>query len=111
MSNYDLITNVEYRYLIYLCGELAKIYDSFLDLVSDRDVKLSLVLDADFSEAYTSVIVEVSNIRLLINELDVTSLDSLDLDVIGVRVENIVDYYDYFKHRSTTITLVDSIEE
>jgi hypothetical protein len=107
MNNYDMITSKEYRYLIYLCEELGKVYNSFLCLVEDRDIKLCLVLNEDFGSAYDSAIGEVGNIRLLIDGLDVTTLDSLELDVIGKRVDNIVDYYDYFNHRSTTVVLED----
>ena len=44
MTNYDLITNTEYKYLTYICGELQVVHDYFLKCVSDRDVRLSLIL-------------------------------------------------------------------
>ena len=108
MKNYDLITSVEYRYLIYLCGELEQIHNSFLDLVSDRDVKLSLILKVDFSLAYDSVLDTICNIEQQINGLDVYSLVSAELEDIGRIIENLVDYYDYFRVRANSEVLEDS---
>jgi hypothetical protein len=108
MKNYDLITSVEYRYLIYLCGELEQVHNSFLDLVSDRDVKLSLILKVDFSLAYDSVLDTICNIEQQINGLDVYSLVIAELEAIGRIIENLVDYYDYFRSRSNSEVLEDS---
>ena len=79
MTNYDFITNTEYKYLTYLCGELQKVQNCFYKCVSDRDVKLSLVLKDDFSAAYDSVIETISIIKEQINNL--TTEDKLDASV------------------------------
>lgn len=97
MKNYDLITNTEYRYLTYICEELQTVYDSFLKLVSDRDVKLSLVLKNDFSAAYIDTIEAISRIKEQINNLDVYQLASAELEDIGAMVENLKKYYEYFE--------------
>ena len=41
MTNYDLITSREYRYLTYICEELQKAHNHFLKDINDRDIKLS----------------------------------------------------------------------
>ena len=100
MTNYDLITNKEYMYLTYLCGELQKVQNCFFKCVSDRDVKLSLVLKDDFSAAYDSVIETISRIKEQINDLDVYQLASAELEDIGAMVEDIKKYYEYFEEVS-----------
>ena len=97
MRNYDLITNTEYRYLTYICEELQTVYDSFLKLVSDRDVKLSLVLKEDFSTGYDSAIETISNVKEQINNLDVYQLASAELEDIGAMIEDLKKYYEYFE--------------
>ena len=97
MKNYDLITNTEYRYLTYICEELQTVYDSFLKLVSDRDVKLSLVLKEDFSTGYDSAIETISNVQEQINNLDVYQLASAELEDIGAMIEDLKKYYEYFE--------------
>ena len=97
MTNYDLITNTEYRYLTYICEELQTVYDSFLKLVSDRDVKLSLVLKEDFSTGYDSAIETISNVKEQINNLDVYQLASAELEDIGAMIEDLKKYYEYFE--------------
>ena len=97
MKNYDLITNTEYRYLTYICEELQTVYDSFLKLVSDRDVKLSLVLKEDFSTGYDSAIETISNVKEQINNLDVYQLASAELEDIGAMIEDLKKYYEYFE--------------
>jgi hypothetical protein len=100
MKNYDLITNTEYKYLTYLCEELQKIHCCFLTLVSDRDVKLSLVLKDDFSTGYDSAIETISNVRKQINSLDVYQLASAELEDIGAMVNDLINYYKYFEGES-----------
>ena len=97
MKNYDLITNTEYRYLTYICEELQTVYDSFLKLVSDRDVRLSLILKDDFSSGYDSAIETISNIKEQINNLDVYQLASAELEDIGAMIEDLKKYYEYFE--------------
>jgi hypothetical protein len=97
MTNYDLITNKEYKYLAYICEELQKVHDCFLKCVSDRDVKLSLVLRDDFSDGYNSAIETISKIKEQINNLDVYQLASTELEDIGAMIENLMNYYDYFE--------------
>lgn len=100
MTNYDFITNKEYMYLTYLCGELEKVQNCFFKCVSDRDVKLSLVLKDDFSAAYDSVIETISRIKEQINNLDVYQLASAELEDIGAIIENLIKYYEYFEEVS-----------
>ena len=97
MTNYDLITNKEYKYLTYICEELQKVHDCFLKYVSDRDVKLSLVLRDDFSYGYNSAIETISNIKEQINNLDVYQLASAELEDIGAMLEDLKKYYEYFE--------------
>lgn len=97
MTNYDLITSKEYKYLTYICEELQTVYDSFLKLVSDRDVKLSLVLKEDFSTGYDSAIETISNVKEQINNLDVYQLASAELEDIGAMIEDLKKYYEYFE--------------
>ena len=97
MKNYDLITNTEYRYLTYICEELQTVYDSFLKCVSDRDVRLSLILKDDFSSGYDSAIETISNIKEQINDLDVYQLASAELEDIGAMIEDLKKYYEYFE--------------
>jgi hypothetical protein len=106
MKNYDLITNKEYVYLTYICGELQKAQNHFLKCVSDRDVKLSLILRDDFSAGYESAIETISKIKEQINNLDVYQLAYAELEDIGAMIENLIKYYEYFKEVSKT---VDSI--
>ena len=97
MKNYDLITNTEYRYLTYICEELQVVHDCFLKCVSDRDVRLSLILKDDFSAAYIDTIETISKIKEQINDLDVYQLASAELEDIGAMVENLKKYYEYFE--------------
>ena len=97
MTNYDLITNTEYRYLTYICEELQTVYDSFLKCVSDRDVRLSLILKDDFSAAYIDTIETISKIKEQINNLDVYQLSSAELEDIGAMIEDLKKYYEYFE--------------
>ena len=97
MTNYDLITNTEYRYLTYICEEIQTVHDSFLKLVSDRDVKLSLVLKDDFSDGYDSAIETISKVKEQINNLDVYQLASAELEDIGAMLEDLKKYYVYFE--------------
>jgi len=106
MTNYDLINNKEYKYLTYICEELQKVHNYFLTCVSDRDVKLSLVLRDDFSDGYDSAIENISKIKEQINNLDVYKLASAELEDIGAMIENLIKYYEYFEEVSKT---VDSI--
>ena len=106
MTNYDLINNKEYKYLNYICEELQKVHNYFLKCVSDRDVKLSLVLRDDFSAGYDSAIETISKIKEQINNLDVYQLTSAELEDIGAMIENLIKYYEYFEEVSKT---VDSI--
>jgi len=103
MTNYDLITNKEYKYLTYICEELQKVHNYFLTCVIDRDVKLSLVLRDDFSDGYDSAIENISKIREQINNLDVYRLASAELEDIGAMIENLIKYYEYFEGVSKTI--------
>jgi hypothetical protein len=97
MKNYDLITNTEYRYLTYICEELQTIHDCFLKCVSDRDVRLSLILKDDFSAAYIDTIETISKIKEQINDLDVYQLASAELEDIGAMIEDLKKYYEYFE--------------
>ena len=97
MKNYDLITNTEYRYLTYICEELQVVHDCFLKCVSDRDVRLSLILKDDFSAAYIDTIETISKIKEQINNLDVYQLSSAELEDIGAMIEDLKKYYEYFE--------------
>lgn len=100
MTNYDLITSKEYKYLTYICGELQVVHDCFLKCVSDRDVRLSLILKNDFSAAYVDTIEIISKIKEQINNLEVYQLASSELEDIGAMVEDIKKYYVYFEEVS-----------
>jgi hypothetical protein len=106
MTNYDLITNKEYKYLTYICEELQKVHDCFLKCVTDRDVKLSLVLRDDFSDGYNSAIETISKIKEQINNLDVYQLASAELEDIGAMIENLIKYYEYFEGVSKTVNSI-----
>jgi len=97
MTNYDLINNKEYKYLTYLCEELQKVHNYFLKCVSDRDVKLSLVLRDDFSNGYDSAIETIYNVKEQINGLDVYQLASAELEDIGSMINDLINYYEYFE--------------
>jgi hypothetical protein len=106
MTNYDLITSREYMYLTYICDELQKAHKCFLKCVNDRDIKLSLILKEDFSTAYDSAIQNISEIKLKINNLDVYQLNSTELEDIGVMIENLMKYYEYFEEVSKTVNSI-----
>ena len=106
MTNYDLITNKEYKYLTYLCDELQKVHNCFLTCASDRDIKLSLVLRDDFSTGYDSAIETISKIKGQINNLDVYQLASAELEDIGAMIENLIKYYEYFEGVSKTVNSI-----
>ncbi len=106
MTNYDLIISREYKYLTYICEELQKAHNRFLRCVNDRDIKLSLVLKEDFSTAYDSAIQNISEIKLKINNLDVYQLNSSELEDIGVMIENLMKYYEYFEEVSKTVNSI-----
>ena len=106
MTNYDLITNKEYKYLTYICEELQKVHNYFLKCVSDRDVKLSLVLRDDFSDGYDSAIENISKIKEQINNLDVYQLASAELEDIGAMIENLIKYYEYFEGVSKAVNSI-----
>lgn len=96
MTNFDLIRNKEYKYLIYLVDELHKIEEAFKKLVADRDVKLSFLLREDLYEAYDDVVKTFDRIKSQINDLDATQLASAELEDIGEMINQIIEYYKYF---------------
>ena len=106
MTNYDLITSREYRYLTYICEELQKAHNHFLKYVNDRDIKLSLILKEDFSTAYDSAIQNISEIKLKINNLDVYQLNSTELEDIAAMIENLIKYFEYFEEVSKTVNSI-----
>jgi len=106
MTNYDLITNKEYKYLTYICEELQKVNNCFIKCVSDRDVKLSLVLRDDFSDGYNSAIESISKIKEQINDLDVYQLASAELEDMAAMIENLKKYYEYFEGVSKTVNSI-----
>ena len=106
MTNYDLITNKEYKYLTYICEELQKVNTCFLKCVSDRDVKLSLVLRDDFSDGYNSAIESISKIKQQINDLDIYQLASAELEDMAAVIENLIKYYEYFEGVSKTVNSI-----
>ena len=106
MTNFDLITSTEYKYLIYLCDELKKVHNYFIKCASDRDVKLSLILRDDFCNGYDSAIETISKIKEQINNLDVYQLASAELEEIGRLINNLIEYYEYFEGLTKTVNSI-----
>lgn len=96
MTNYDLILSKEYKYLVYLVDELRKIEIAFKKLVADSDVKLTFLLKEDLGTAYESAIENLGKIKYQINNLVLNELVSTELEVIGVMIDQLVEYYKYF---------------
>ena len=97
MTNYDLILSKEYKYLVYLVDELRKIEIAFKELVADRDFKLTFLLKEDLGAAYESAIEYLDKIKSQINNLVLNELASTELEVIGVMIDKLVEYYKYFR--------------
>jgi hypothetical protein len=103
MTNFDLIRNKEYKYLIYLVDELSKIETAFKKLAADRDVKLTFILNEEMSDAYDSAIERVDEIKLQINDLDLFELAPAELEDMGATIDQLVEYYKYFADRCENI--------
>lgn len=96
MDNYQFFNNEKIKYLTHLISKI-KVSESILDkYFNDRDVKLKLVLNSDFSDAKEEVYQNINNIKSRINNIDIMNIISLeDLEEISIDFDMLSKYIDY----------------
>lgn len=94
-----LVNSKEFKYLTYIIDELNKLEQLYIKLMSDRDVKLTFVLDTYTHTCYTSALESIDNLKTQINDLDIYNLVPKDLDEIAVLINDLGIYFDYYKSK------------
>ncbi len=96
MKNYELLLSAEFKYLTYIILRLDEDRKLFINLYSDRDDKLELILNDNICDVYNSAITFTDEITETINSLDINNLVVKDLEDIADSINKLHSYYEYF---------------
>lgn len=97
MNNYELIKNKEFAYLYYLVNEFKKLESDVEKYLSDRDIKLDLLLKDDYCKAINSLKEGIQESIDKINTFDIRNLDAKELEDVALYIDNIIKYFEYIQ--------------
>jgi len=98
MSNYELIKNKEFAYLHYLVLEFRKLENDVNKYLSDRDVRLDLLLKDDYCKAVDSLKESIQESIDTINSFDIYNLDVKELEDLSAYINDIGKYFEYIQN-------------
>ncbi len=98
MGNYELIKNKEFAYLYYLVTEFRKLENDVERYLSDRDVKLDLLLKDDYCKAIDSLKESIQESIYKIDAFDIHNLDAKELEDVSAYINDIGKYFEYIQN-------------
>lgn len=97
MSNYELIKNKEFAYLYYLVTEFRKLENDVERYLSDRNVKLDLLLKDDYCKAIDSLKESIQESIYKIDAFDIHNLDAKELEDVSAYINDVGKYFEYIQ--------------
>ena len=110
MTNYNLLISPEFKYLSYLSNEVERLKEIIDKSLTDRDTKLNLILDENYSRVIEEIDRVMNSLIHDINKIDIYNINRDELEITYDKVTKFAKYCEYALEKLISMSVVDDLD-
>jgi hypothetical protein len=100
MNNYNLLNTSELKYLQEIIKQFKKLDDDCWEYFKNRDIRLELILNEDYSKFKIELDKEIGDLKDLINNINIYQLEVNLLEKLAKKINQLHQWWEYFKDKN-----------